>query len=68
MLDPCAAEESLGASVSLCLVEGRWLVFHQARRSQKMFGCTGKETFHGEPGRRGGREAKYGLKGLVSQA
>ncbi|CAK9041021.1 unnamed protein product [Durusdinium trenchii] len=27
--DPCAVEESLGASVSLCLVDGRWLVFHQ---------------------------------------
>lgn len=29
VLDPCAAEEVLGASVSLCLVSGSWLVFHQ---------------------------------------
>lgn len=29
VLDPCAAEEGLGTSVSLCLVGGRWLVFHQ---------------------------------------
>jgi len=29
VIDPCAAEESLGASVSLCLVGGDWLVFHQ---------------------------------------
>lgn len=29
VLDPCAAEEDLGASVSLCLVAGHWLVFHQ---------------------------------------
>ena len=32
VLDPCAVEESLGASVSLCFLEGRWLVFHQALR------------------------------------
>lgn len=30
VLDPCAVEESLGASVSLCFLDGRWLVFHQA--------------------------------------
>ena len=29
VLDPCAVEESLGASVSLCFLDGRWLVFHQ---------------------------------------
>jgi len=29
VLDPCAVEESLGASVSFCFLEGRWLVFHQ---------------------------------------
>lgn len=29
VLDPSAVEESLGSSVSLCLVGGRWLVYHQ---------------------------------------
>mmetsp|Transcript_5996 Transcript_5996/g.13911 ORF Transcript_5996/g.13911 Transcript_5996/m.13911 type:complete len:298 (-) Transcript_5996:255-1148(-) len=28
-LDPNAAEEALGASVSLCLVGGKWLVYHR---------------------------------------
>lgn len=28
VLDPCAQEEEIGTSVSLCLVGGRWLVFH----------------------------------------
>jgi len=29
VLDPTLSEESLGASVSLCLVGGKWLVYHQ---------------------------------------
>lgn len=29
VVDPTAGEESLGASVSLCLVGGRWLVYHR---------------------------------------
>lgn len=29
VLDPCTSEEGLGASVSLCLVGGKWLVYHQ---------------------------------------
>lgn len=29
VLDPCAAEEGLGATVSLCLVGGRWVVHMQ---------------------------------------
>ncbi|CAE7539534.1 Exosc8, partial [Symbiodinium sp. CCMP2456] len=29
VLDPCAVEEGLGASASLCNVNGSWLVFHQ---------------------------------------
>lgn len=29
VLDPSAAEEGLGASVSLCFCHGRWLVYHQ---------------------------------------
>jgi len=29
VVDPSASEESLGASVSLCLVGSRWLVYHQ---------------------------------------
>lgn len=29
VLDPTASEEALGASVSLCLVGGKWLVYHQ---------------------------------------
>lgn len=29
VLDPSAVEESLGSSVSLCLVGGHWLVYHQ---------------------------------------
>lgn len=29
IVDPTANEEELGASVSLCLVNGRWLVYHQ---------------------------------------
>jgi len=29
VLDPSAGEEALGASVSLCLVGGRWLVYHR---------------------------------------
>lgn len=29
VLDPCAAEEALGAGVSLCLSGGRWLIYHQ---------------------------------------
>eukprot|EP00927_Polykrikos_kofoidii_P059622 TRINITY_DN54768_c0_g1_i1.p1 TRINITY_DN54768_c0_g1~~TRINITY_DN54768_c0_g1_i1.p1 ORF type:complete len:293 (-),score=54.89 TRINITY_DN54768_c0_g1_i1:164-1042(-) len=28
VVDPCAAEEELGATVSLCIVGGRWLVYH----------------------------------------
>merc|ERR1712226_1773368 len=28
-VDPCASEEELGASVSLCLVGDHWLVYHQ---------------------------------------
>ena len=27
--DPSAAEEALGASVSLCFVNGDWLIYHQ---------------------------------------
>jgi len=41
VLDPCAAEEELGTSVSLCLVAGRWLVFHQG-------GAAEVERFVGE--------------------
>merc|ERR1711862_1017966 len=29
VMDPVSAEESLGASVSLCLVGSRWLVYHR---------------------------------------
>mmetsp|Transcript_46082 Transcript_46082/g.133541 ORF Transcript_46082/g.133541 Transcript_46082/m.133541 type:complete len:298 (-) Transcript_46082:7-900(-) len=29
VLDPCAQEEEIGSSVSLCLVGGKWLVFHR---------------------------------------
>lgn len=29
VLDPTHSEESLGASVSLCLVGGKWLIYHQ---------------------------------------
>merc|ERR1712228_662586 len=29
VVDPSASEEGLGASVSLCLLGGRWLVYHQ---------------------------------------
>lgn len=28
VVDPCASEEGMGASVSLCLLGGRWLVYH----------------------------------------
>lgn len=40
VLDPSAAEEALGASVSLCLVGSRWLVHHQ--------GGTNLDRFLGE--------------------
>jgi len=41
ILDPCAAEEQFGTSVSLCLVAGRWLVYHQG-------GAAHTESFVGE--------------------
>lgn len=33
VVDPCAAEEGLGATVSLCIVGGRWLVYHSGGSS-----------------------------------
>jgi len=41
VLDPCAAEEQSGTAVSLCLVAGRWLVYHQG-------GAVHTESFVGE--------------------
>lgn len=41
VVDPCASEEGLGASVSLCFVGGKWLVFHHG-------GSAHKERFLGQ--------------------
>eukprot|EP00929_Paragymnodinium_shiwhaense_P059782 TRINITY_DN29917_c0_g2_i1.p1 TRINITY_DN29917_c0_g2~~TRINITY_DN29917_c0_g2_i1.p1 ORF type:complete len:303 (+),score=75.90 TRINITY_DN29917_c0_g2_i1:158-1066(+) len=41
VVDPCAAEEGLGAAVSLCIVGGRWLVYH-------LGGSAGMERFLAE--------------------
>merc|ERR1712187_1017442 len=41
VVDPCAAEEGLGATVSLCLLGGQWLVYH-------LGGSAGMERFLGE--------------------
>jgi len=41
VLDPCAAEEQFSTAVSLCLVAGRWLVYHQG-------GAAHTESFVGE--------------------
>lgn len=41
VVDPSASEESLGASVSLCLLGGRWLVYH-------LGGCASAECFLAE--------------------
>jgi len=37
VVDPCAVEEEIGASVSLCLVGNRWLVYHQGGASAEQF-------------------------------